>query len=160
MNRASRIPARVRRMTSDNLKSARLIAGRTKCDSPSRVNRLNWRPRKGTVSPLPVAGSQSSSTAKIIMNISPTQKLGRLKPRMEPPMISLPLTEWGLSPAHMPSGMPNTMAMNMAENASSMVAGMRSKIKWIAGMPALNETPSSPLSAFFTKTKYCSCNGR
>ena len=44
-------------------------------------------PSSSRVSPRPVEGSQPRMTAKTQMNISPTQKVGRLKPRMEPAMI-------------------------------------------------------------------------
>ena len=67
--------------------------------------------------------------------ISPTQKVGSEKPRMEPVMMVLPAIESGLSPAHSPSGMPSTTAISMAAIASSKVAGMRSRIRSTAGAP-------------------------
>ena len=56
-------------------------------------------PNSGTVSPRPVEGSQPRMTAKIMIIISPTQKVGRLKPRIEPVMIVLLARVSGRSPA-------------------------------------------------------------
>ena len=95
-----------------------------------------------------------------MMSIMPTQKLGRLKPRMDPPMMTLPLTESGLRPAHMPSGMPTKTVINRAKIASSKVAGMRSTMTLIADTPWIKEFPRLPVTAFFRKTTYCSCIGR
>ena len=63
-----------------------------------------------------------------MISISPTQKVGSEKPRIEPAMIVLAGIESGLSPAHSPSGMPSTIAISIAASASSSVAGMRSRI--------------------------------
>src|SRR5277367_541355 len=92
---------------------------------PSRVNKLEWMPRNAAVAPRPFDGSSLRSTANSRMRISPTQKVGRLKPRIEPAMIALPLNPWGLSPAHRPSGMPTTTVRSNATSASSKVAGRR-----------------------------------
>ena len=68
-----------------------------------------------------------------MISISPTQKLGRLKPRMEPAMIARPAMDFGRSPAQMPSGKLTTAAITIAAKASSSVAGRRWKISLIAG---------------------------
>ena len=108
-------------------------------------------PRNGTVSPRPVEGSQPSITANSIIIMMPTQKLGRLKPRMEPAMIALDDLASGLSPARTPSGMPSTMAIRSAAIASSKVAGMRCTISCSAGSPKMKDLPRSPCSALTTK---------
>ena len=131
-------------MTRAVKKSERLNAGSARCESPSMVRKLNRIPSTSTVSPRPDAGNQPSSTANSKISISPTQKLGKLKPRIEPPMITFPLRDSGLNPAHMPSGMPTKMVIVIAETASSKVAGMRSMITTSAETPYLNEVPRSP----------------
>ena len=55
-------------------------------------------PRKVAVSPRPVEGSQPSMTANTMMSMSPTQKVGRLKPRIEPAMTVLRDRAFGLQP--------------------------------------------------------------
>ncbi|WP_456316609.1 hypothetical protein [Teichococcus aestuarii] len=57
------------------------------------------RPSTSTVGPRPVEGSQPSCTANTMISISPTQKVGSEKPRMEPAMTSLEPVELGLRPA-------------------------------------------------------------
>ena len=63
-------------------------------------------PKRLTVVPRPEAGRRGhpgirsgSSTAKTMISISPTQKLGSEKPRIEPVMIALLPGAWGRSPA-------------------------------------------------------------
>ena len=68
-----------------------------------------------------------------MINMSPTRKLGRLKPRMEPAMIARPAMDLGLSPAQIPSGRLTTVAITIAAKASSSVAGKRWRISLIAG---------------------------
>ena len=63
------------------------------------MRKLTWMPRSDAVSPLPVEGSHPSITAKIMMNMSPTQKVGRLNPRIEPAMMTLLAFAFGRSPA-------------------------------------------------------------
>ena len=79
-----------------------------------------------------------------MISIRPTQNPGRLKPTMEPPMISLPLRLAGFKPAHMPAGMPMTSVISMAKIASSSDAGSRSTISSVAGILFRNESPKSP----------------
>ena len=69
-----------------------------------------------------------------MISISPTQKVGREKPSMDPLMINLPGQESGRMPAHSPSGIPSNTAISMAERANSIVAGRRSRMSFIAGM--------------------------
>jgi hypothetical protein len=56
-------------------------------------------PRIVTVSPRPVLGSHPSCTAKTMMSISPTQKVGREKPRILPARMPLETGWFGRSPA-------------------------------------------------------------
>ena len=95
----SRVPARASRMTSDILKSERLSAGINRWESPSRVKKLSSIPPTITVSPRPVEGNHPSITAKTMIIISPTQKVGRLKPRMELAMMVLLTLASGFNPA-------------------------------------------------------------
>ena len=108
-------------------------------------------PRKGTVSPRPVEGSQPSTTANSMIIMMPTQKLGRLKPRIEPAMIAFDDLASGLSPARTPSGMPISTAISSAAIASSKVAGIRCTISCSAGSPKMKDLPRSPWSALTTK---------
>ena len=147
----SRVPARASLMTSESLNSDRLIAGSSRCDNPSRVRKLTSTPSTGTVSPRPVDGSQPSMTANSMIIMMPTQKLGRLKPRIEPAMMVRDHPASGRSPASTPSGMPSTTASSSAAIASSKVAGMRSMISCSAGWPKMKESPRSPWSALTTK---------
>jgi hypothetical protein len=67
-------------------------------------------------SPRPVEGSQPSITANTMISISPTQKVGSEKPRIEPAMMARLAGDSGLRPAYMPSGMPTTTARMKAAN--------------------------------------------
>ena len=58
------------------------------CLIPSQVRMLRPIPSTSTVSPRPIVGNQPSMIENTMINMSPTQKLGRLKPRMEPAMIA------------------------------------------------------------------------
>ena len=74
----------------------------------------------------------------------PSQKLGieiPKKPNVEP---RLSAQEFGLAPAHTPSGMPVRSASSIDAIASSMVAGSRSPIKLMTGSAYLNDVPRSP----------------
>ncbi len=113
-----------------------------------------------TVSPRPFGGSQPSCTEKTMMSTRPTQKVGRLKPRMEPAMMLRPIHEWGFKPATSPRGMPSAIAITMATKASSSVAGSLSRISWIAGTLYTNDRPRSPLAARRRNVAYCSRSGR
>ena len=86
-------------MTRLMLNSARLQAGRTMWRSPSIVRNDHCTPSTATVAPRPVLGSQPSWTAKTMISISPTQKVGRLKPRMLPAISARAPGELGRSPA-------------------------------------------------------------
>ena len=86
-------------MTRLILKSARFSAGIAIWARPSRVKKDQRVPRISTVSPRPVEGSQPSWTAKTMMSISPTQKVGSEKPRIDPAMMALEPTLFGRSPA-------------------------------------------------------------
>ena len=68
-----------------------------------------------------------------MISISPCQKFGREKPKIDPTMIDRPAMLSGFKPAQRPSGMPKMMEMNSATAASSSVAGMRFRISSIAG---------------------------
>ena len=94
-----------------------------------------------------------------MISIRPTQNVGSEKPRMEPAMIERPATPLGLSPAQSPSGMPRTTAISIAAIASSIVAGMRSRMRPSADVACTNERPRSPVSAPFRNTRYCSHSG-
>jgi len=120
------------------------------------VRKLTCIPISSTVSPRPVDGSQPSSTAKIMISMMPTQKEGRLKPKIDPAMIVLLTRLSGRSPAYTPSGMPRTIDRKSDPKASSMVAGMRCAISSSAGCPKTKESPRLPCSALPRKTKYCS----
>src|SRR5687767_10184011 len=111
-------------------------------------------------SPRPVEGSQPRITANTMISISPTQKVGSEKPRIDPAMMARLAGDSGLRPAYMPSGMPNTTARMKAAKANSSVAGMRCRISLSAGSPKMNELPRSPRAALARKWKYCSCTGR
>ena len=70
---------------------------------PSQVRKLTIACRRArAVSPRPPEGSQPSCTAKIMISISPTQKVGSEKPRIEPAMMVLPAGLSGRSPAIKP----------------------------------------------------------
>ena len=97
--------------------------------------------------PRPVLGSHPSCTANTMMNISPTQNDGRLNPRMLPaiiPRASQPLS--GRNPAYSPAGIPITMLISTAATASSIVAGSRCRITFIAGSLNTKLRPRSPCS--------------
>ena len=68
-----------------------------------------------------------------MISISPCQKFGSEKPKIDPTMIDRPAMLSGFRPAHSPSGMPTMIDRNSATAASSKVAGMRSRINSIAG---------------------------
>ena len=152
---ASRTPARVSRINSDSLNRARFTAGKIKCSKPSSVKKLTGTPNKSTVSPRPFEGNQPKNTANSMMSISPTQKVGKLKPRMDAAMIVLPINPSGLSPAISPSGMPKPTAINIAVKASSSVAGIRVMMSSSAGTPCAKLLPRSPVRAPTAKLPYC-----
>ena len=70
-----------------------------------------------------------------MMSISPTQKFGSEKPSTEPVMMAREPGARGFRPARMPSGTPISTDSSMATEASSTVAGMRSRIRRMAGSP-------------------------
>src|SRR5437773_3235333 len=147
-------------MTSDKLKSARFAAGRARWRRHSSVRKLKGIPRTFAVGPRPEVGSQPSHTENTRMSISPTQKVGSENPRIEPAMMVLPAADRGARPAQSPRGIPSRTAIIIAALASSSVAGMRSRIRPIAGTLKAKDLPRSPLAACATKTKYCSMSGR
>ena len=144
---------------SESLNSARLKAGSSRCSRPLGIRNDHAMPNTSTVSPRPLTGSQPSCTPNTMMSISPTQKVGNEKPRMEPAMMIRPASECGRRPAHRPSGMPSVTAISIAITASSRVAGKRSRISAMAEVPWMNEAPSSPLSAPPRKCRYCCQTG-
>src|ERR1043166_7255610 len=156
---ASRVPARVSRISSESLNSARLSAGMSRCCSPSQVRKLTGIPANSTVCPRPVDGSQPSCTENTMISSRPTQKVGSEKPRIEPAMIVRAANECGRMPAIRPSGIPSSTAISMAVSASSKVAGMRSNMSWIAGTLWVNERPRSPERAWRTNSAYCFHSG-
>ncbi len=89
-------------------------------------------PKTSTVSPRPLAGNQRSSTAKNRISIRPIQKFGSEKPRIEVVMIERPTIESGFRPAMTPSGTPMPIENTKATNASSIVAGKRSRMTFSA----------------------------
>ena len=103
------------------------------CRSPSTVMNDQRAPRIETVAPRPVEGTQPRWTAKIKMSTIPTQNPGSEKPKIEPAIIADDVRDFGRSPANRPSGMPITMASNVAPPAISKVAGIRSRMRLIAG---------------------------
>jgi len=113
-----------------------------------------------TVGPRPDVGSQPSQTENTMMSMMPTQKVGSENPRIEPAMMVLPAVERGFRPAHSPRGIPSSTAISIAAIASSSVAGMRSRIRPIAGTLKANDLPRSPAAACLMKMKYCSRRGR
>ncbi|MNQ84099.1 hypothetical protein D3C85_992190 [compost metagenome] len=156
---ASCVPARVSRITMAMFSSDSVTAGRIRWRMPSTVRKLRGMPSTRTVSPRPFDGSQPNCTANTMISIRPTQNVGSEKPRIDIVMIDFPATPVGRSPAQRPSGMPRTMASRMAVMASSMVAGMRSKISFSAGVPCANDVPRLPCKAFCRKIQYCSQSG-
>ena len=68
-----------------------------------------------------------------MISTSPTQKVGREKPRMEPVMMRRDSRLSAFSPAYSPSGMPQITDRMTAQTASSMVAGSRCRITRSAG---------------------------
>ena len=86
-------------MISESLKSARLIAGSSAYLRPSQLKIDSCSPSTSVVGPRPVDGSQPSVTAKIRIRISPTQKVGSEKPRIEPAMMDFDNTLCGRRPA-------------------------------------------------------------
>ena len=116
-------------------------------------------PNSSVVGPRPFDGSQSSSTANTMISIRPTQNVGSEKPRIEPAMIERPATPLGFRPAHRPSGMPSTTAISIAEIASSIVAGMRSRMSPSADVAWTNDLPRSPWNAPLRNVKYCAYSG-
>ena len=82
-----------------------------------------------TVAPRPVEGSQPSSTANTMISMMPTQKVGRLKPRIEPAAIVRARASSRLQPGVEPERQAeHHRHARMAEKASSSVAGRRSTI--------------------------------
>ena len=86
----SRVPARARRIIIASLKRERFSAGSSEMraavegqEAPADAEHADRR-RRGSP-----AGSQPRFTAKVRIRISPTQKVGTEKPRIETPMISL-----------------------------------------------------------------------
>ena len=94
------------------------------------------------------------------MSMSPTQKVGSENPRIEPAMMVLPAADRGFKPAQSPRGIPSSTAISIAAVASSSVAGMRSRMRPIAGTLKAKDLPRSPVAACPMKTKYCSKSGR
>ena len=123
------------------------------------MNDTGTTPNSSVVGPRPFDGSQCSSTAKTMISIRPTQNVGSEKPRIDPAMIVRPATPVGFKPAHNPSGMPRITAMIIAEIASSIVAGMRSKMSPSADVAWTNDLPRSPCSAPLRNVKYCAYSG-
>jgi hypothetical protein len=66
--------------------------------------------------------------------INPTQKVGRLNPKTDPPMMLLLRMDFGYTPAHNPRGIPKSVAITIAMMASSKVAGSLWMINLRAGM--------------------------
>ena len=116
-------------------------------------------PRNSTVSPRPIDGSQPSVTENTMIIIMPNQKVGRLKPMMEPAMIERAGALSGFKPAAMPSGIPMTTEMMKAASVSSMVAGRRSAMTSMTGRRETKELPKSPTAMRARYLRYCSWMG-
>ncbi|KAG1385976.1 hypothetical protein G6F59_017093 [Rhizopus arrhizus] len=129
MGSASRVAARVTRMIIAHLANAMVAAGRARLSQPLSVRTLSSSEPMLTVLPRPPAGTQPSITANTMISIRPTQKLGSENPSTEPVMMAREPGACGLSPARMPSGTPISTDSSMATQASSTVAGMRSRIR-------------------------------
>ncbi|MNV24858.1 hypothetical protein D3C71_1159350 [compost metagenome] len=95
-----------------------------------------------------------------MISIRPTQKLGSEKPSTDPVMMAREPTAAGLRPARIPSGTPIRTDSSIATQASSTVAGMRSRIRCMAGSPVRKLLPKSPRTAWLMKIRYCLHNGR
>ncbi|MCY1530244.1 hypothetical protein D9M68_654240 [compost metagenome] len=160
MGRASRVAARVTRMIIAHLANAIVAAGSARLSQPSSVSTLSCREPMLTVCPRPPAGTQPSITANTMMNIRPTQKFGSEKPSTDPVMIARDAGAFGFRPARMPSGTPISTDNSMATHASSTVAGMRSRIRCMAGSPVRKLLPKSPRTAWPMKIRYCRHSGR
>ena len=130
-----------------------------RCRQPSRERKLTGKPNSVVVGPLPFAGSQPNITENTIISINPTQNVGSENPRIDPAMMERPAMEFGLSPAQRPSGMPRMIAISIAAIASSIVAGMRSRIRPSAGVLCTNDRPRSPCTAPFRNVRYCAHSG-
>ncbi|MNV56278.1 hypothetical protein D3C71_1485520 [compost metagenome] len=159
MGKASRVAARVTRMIMAHLAKAIVAAGRARLNQPSSVSTLSCREPMLTVCPRPPAGTHPRITANTMMSIRPTQKLGSEKPRTEPVMIARDPAALGLRPARMPSGTPISTDSSMATQASSTVAGMRSRMRCMAGSPVRKLLPKSPRTAWLMKIRYWRHNG-
>ena len=66
-------------------------------------------------------------------NQKPTQKVGKLKKKIDVARIDLLTRLLGFKPAITPNGIPKMIAINKAEIVNSNVAGKRSSIRVIAG---------------------------
>src|SRR5687768_14186190 len=93
------------------------------------------------------------------MSMMASQKLGMLMPKRPKVVPRLSIHEFGLEPAHTPSGMANTVAMMMAQVASSIVAGNLVMITRMTGSVYLNDRPKSPATADFKNLRYCMYSG-
>ena len=126
-----------------------------RCRQPSSERKLTRTPKNWVVGPRPFDGSQPSITENTMISIRPTQKVGSENPRIDPAMIERPETELGLSPAQRPSGIPSVIAISIAANASSSVAGMRSRIRLSAEVLCTKDLPRSPCRAPQRNVAYC-----
>src|SRR5258708_38073651 len=94
------------------------------------------------VSPPPLEGSQPSVTENTSISIRPIQNGGRLMPKMEPVIIVLDQSDFGLSPAITPSGSPMSEIAN-ADIQLSSVAGSRFANSSLTGIHVWNALPRS-----------------
>ena len=108
----------------------------------------------------PVDGSQPRITANTMMNISPTQKVGRENPRIDPAMIARDSEGLGEQAGIEPQRNADDDGQEQgAVKASSSVAGMWCRISFRAGSPNTKERPRSPCRAPSRKRRYCSQTG-
>ena len=147
-------------MISESLKSARLMAGSSAYLQPSQLKIDSCSPRTSVVGPRPVDGSQPSCTAKIMISISPTQKVGSEKPRIDPAMMVFDTTLCGsqtrrTARAECPAR-PTSPSRGRPARASPACA--RGSLRAPAA-PKTKELPRSPLSAPLRKPTYCSSTG-
>ena len=72
---------------------------------------------------------------------------------------TLSRSEYCLTALITPTGTPTRIAMIMAKAVSSKVAGRRSRSSVVTGRPVTIESPRSPLTAPFRKTRYWTGSG-
>ena len=91
--------------------------------------------------------------------ITPSQKLGMARPRVEKvrdPASRVPL---GRTPDRMPSGMPTTRATMAEATTRPKVTGKRWAICWLTDCPVESDVPRLPCRAAVSQCQYWTSNG-